>query len=368
MLTLLDRQLIYSYLKAYLVCLVSLIGLFVIVDLFTHLDDFTQRAKNLEQTVHHIRVYYSNMVLLIFDRLCEAIVLLAAMFTVAWVQRNNELLPLLSAGVSTRRVVRPVLLAAFLTMGLSVLNQELVLPTADSFLLEHRDDPGGEGDTPVTAAYESNGILISGGRGMKKELIVKDFWCDIPPKTALKDFIFHVHAKEARYIPPEANKKYSGGWMLTDTQPATLENWSRDDILEMIVPGQFFLRTQEVDFGRITRSKNWHQFMNTFQLYFELGKSDNATRAAVLFHMRFTRPFLGLLLVFLGLSVILRDQNRNVFVSAGLCLALCAAFFGACFFCKHLGDYEFLSPALAAWLPVLIFGPVSFVMFDAVHT
>jgi lipopolysaccharide export system permease protein len=70
----------------------------------------------------------------------------------------------------------------------------------------------------------------------------------------------------------------------------------------------------------------------------------------------------------MGLSVILRDQNRNVFVSTGLCLVLCAVFFGACFACKHLGDNEFLSPALAAWLPVLGFGPLAFVLFDAVHT
>ena len=41
----------------------------------------------------------------------RSIVLLAATFTMALVQRNNELLPLLSAGVSTRRVVRPILLA-----------------------------------------------------------------------------------------------------------------------------------------------------------------------------------------------------------------------------------------------------------------
>jgi lipopolysaccharide export system permease protein len=77
---------------------------------------------------------------------------------------------------------------------------------------------------------------------------------------------------------------------------------------------------------------------------------------------------MGMLLVFLGLSMILRDQNRNVFISAGLCLFMCAVFFGAMFLCKHLGDHSYLSPALAAWLPVLVFGPLAFVLFDAVHT
>jgi len=80
----------------------------------------------------------------------------------------------------------------------------------------------------------------------------------------------------------------------------------------------------------------------------------------------------GIILVMLGLSVILRDQNRNIFISAGLCLILCVVFFASIFACQYLGSTpetsEYISPALAAWLPVIVFGPISFVMFDAVHT
>ena len=78
---------------------VSLMGLFIVVDLFTNLDDFTQQHHGFFDSLKYIGLYYGNMTPRIFDRLCEAIVLLAAMFTVAMMQRNNELLPLLSAGV-----------------------------------------------------------------------------------------------------------------------------------------------------------------------------------------------------------------------------------------------------------------------------
>src|SRR5688572_12192880 len=119
MLTLIDRQLIFNYLKSYLICLVSLLGLFIVVDLFTNLDTFTENKQTFQETMEHILKYYGLKTMQIFDRLCEAIVLMAAMFTVALMQRNNEMLPLLSAGVSTRRVVRPVLFSAFLMLGLS---------------------------------------------------------------------------------------------------------------------------------------------------------------------------------------------------------------------------------------------------------
>src|SRR5260370_26808250 len=132
---LLDRQLIRSYIKAYLVCLISLLSLYIVVDLFTYLDDFAGNKHDLAGILRHVSFYYSYKVAQIFDYLCEVIVLLAAMFTVAWMQRNNELLPLLSAGVSTRRIVRPVLLSATAMLGLTVANQELVLPQIGTYLL-----------------------------------------------------------------------------------------------------------------------------------------------------------------------------------------------------------------------------------------
>src|SRR5206468_2259090 len=42
MMAILDRQMILSYLKAYLICLVSLLSLYIVVDLFTNIEDFTQ--------------------------------------------------------------------------------------------------------------------------------------------------------------------------------------------------------------------------------------------------------------------------------------------------------------------------------------
>jgi len=135
---LLDRQMVFNYIKAYLVCLVSLMGLFIVVDLFMNLDDFIQAHNGFGSVMEHIGLYYSQKSLQVFDRLCESIVLLSAMFTVAWMQRNNELLPLLSAGVSARRVVRPVLISACLVMGLCVFNQEFVLPNVDNYLVENQ--------------------------------------------------------------------------------------------------------------------------------------------------------------------------------------------------------------------------------------
>jgi lipopolysaccharide export system permease protein len=36
--------------------------------------------------------------------------------------------------------------------------------------------------------------------------------------------------------------------------------------------------------------------------------------------------------------------------------------------CKYLGDQDVLPAPLAAWLPLILFGPPALVAFDSVHT
>jgi lipopolysaccharide export system permease protein len=364
-----DRLLITSYFKAYIICLVSMLSLYVVVDVFTNIDNFTQNSHGLRALVERIGVYYGYQIPQIFDRLCEAIVLLAAMFTVAWMQRSNELLPLLSAGMSTRRVVLPVLVSAFIMLGLTALNQELVLPLTAVSLIKDKSDPEGKNDVRIQPAFEPNGVHIDGEKAMRQEKVVTPFYCTIPPNLAHN--LLHLCAAEAHYIAPGASAEHSGGWLLTNTQPEKLpEDFSCPALLEQIDSGKYFLKTKEVDFDAVTRHRNWFSLASTRRLYDELQKPETTRVAtmAVLFHQRLTRPFLGMILVLMGLSIILRDQNRNVFLSAGLCLVLCGVFFAACFASKQLGDNDILAPALAAWLPVLFFGPIAMVMFDAVHT
>jgi lipopolysaccharide export system permease protein len=361
---LIDRQMIRGYFKSYFVCLASLLSLYVVVDLFTNLDDFTGHNQGLWEILLRILTYYAYKVAQIFDRLCEAIVLLAAMFTVAWMQRNNEQVPLLSAGVSTRRIVLPVLLSAFFMLGLTVINQEFVIPRIADKLSLDKDDPEGEKSIPVRSAYDTNGVHVSGDRATRPNLTVIGFYTTILDPQGGQ--LIHLSAKEAHYVPGPGPRQ--GGWELVGASPVEVP--PVPGILDQRDLGRYFLHTRDVDFDAVTRNPNWFIMASTPALYEELQRPESIRLAsmAVLFHTRLTRPILGMVLVLLGLSVILRDQNRNVIISSGMCLVLCGVFFAACYACKMLGDNEYLNPALAAWMPVLFFGPHSLVLFDAVHT
>jgi lipopolysaccharide export system permease protein len=360
MVKLIDRLMVRGYMKAYCVCLSSLLSLYVVVDLFTNLDDFTHHGRGLFAAVNHIVTYYGYKIPKIFDQLCEVIALLAGMFTVAWMQRNNEQVPLLSAGVSTRRIVAPVLGCACVMLSLAALNQEFLIPRVADQLSRERDDPTGAREVGARSHYEPNNVHIEGDRAQRKGRLVRDFRVTFP--ESLTGQLLHLTAREARYLP---ERKV---WELVGTRPAEAE--PIEGVLEKVDTGRYLLHVREVDFEALTRNPNWYLLTGTRQLFEELQKPESTrlSAMAVLFHMRLTRPILGILLVFLGLSVILRDQNRNAIISSGMCLVLCGLFFAVQCSCKMLGDNDYLPPALAAWTPVLCFGPLAVAMFDAVHT
>ncbi len=47
----LDRQRYWSFLKAYVICYVSLVGLYIVIDAFSNLDEFSKRAEGVVETL-----------------------------------------------------------------------------------------------------------------------------------------------------------------------------------------------------------------------------------------------------------------------------------------------------------------------------
>jgi lipopolysaccharide export system permease protein len=368
----LDRMLLFAFVRSYLIVLVSLLALYVVIDLFTNLDDFAGRGT-FTGMLRHIGTYYALQTSQIFDRLSEAICLLAAMFTVAWMQRNNELLPQLSAGIPTHRVLRPVLLGSAAVICLGPLNQEFVIPRIADDLQIPRDDPELKREVEVRGAFDTSGVHVEGAAGKRRERTVRGFSVTFPESGPTG--MAHLAAEEAEYVPAGDPREvpgygtFAGGWLLYQTTPESMPDAGGSPLVPL-GPRRFFLKTREADFDAMTRRANWHSFASTRQLRATLNRPDpqRLSKVAVLFHMRFTRPVVGALMVLLGLSIILRDQNRHVLISSGLCLGMCAVFYAAVFGCKYLGENDLLSPPLAAWVPVFVFGPLAVAYFDAVQT
>jgi len=364
--TTLDRMFLVSYFRSYAIVLTSLLSLYVVIDLFTNLDTYGKAGGGFASVVEHIAGYYTYQISLIFNQLADFMTLLAAMFTVSWMQRNNELLPQLSAGIPTRRVLRPIMLGAAVTVSFGPLNQEFIIPRIAAQLAVPRDDPEGAKAQILMGAYDPTGVHIEGMAGFRRERKVLNFYATFP-ETAPSGMI-HLVAAEAVYVPPDGTE-LSGGWLMTKTVPESIDGPMPTN-LKFLDHGRFFLTTKDADYDVVTRGASWFLYAATPKLRELLNRNEPRRQAkvAVMFHSRITRPIVGALLVLLGLSVILRNPNRHVFISAGLCMMFSAWFYLCVLGCKFLGDNNFVAAPLAAWLPVMLFGPLTLVSFDSIHT
>lgn len=384
--TILDRMLFISFIRAYVIVFSSLLSLYIVLDLFTNVDAFFENKENpsirrpVVDIISHIGSYYGYRFFQYYDRLCEAIALLAAMFTIAWMQRSNELLPMLSAGVPTQRVLRPVLLGAIIAIALGIVNQELIIPRIASELIADRDDFEGTRKLYVQGTYDTSGVQIEGISATRNNRSVEMLFATLPEGGGYR--LTHITARNAEYLPktdprfqelapaggdPEA----IGGWLLTNSTPAEIPERSVDPTrLRQRDSGAYFLWVRDADFENTVRGTKTLAFLSTSTIFELLDRSEagRMNGLAVMFHMRVVRPLVGVLLVIIGVSIILRDQTRHVLISAGLCLVLCALFFAAIYAGRALGTGDFISPAMAAWFPILIFGPIGIVLWDGMHT
>src|SRR4051794_25610706 len=157
----LDRERYRAFFKAYVICFTALVGLYIVIDAFSNLDEFSKRAEGAVELFQVMGRFYLVHMSQFYDRLCGVIGMMAAIFTVTWMQRNNELLAMLAAGISTQRVIRPVWVSTILVSLLAVVNQEVIMPRYAEEIQKSHDDDGQRKVQPVMR-YDPNRVLIHG--------------------------------------------------------------------------------------------------------------------------------------------------------------------------------------------------------------
>lgn len=383
----LDRERYWAFFKAYVICFIALVGLYIVIDAFSNLDEFAERADGAAELFQVMGRYYLVHMTQFYDRLCGVIGMMAAIFTVTWMQRNNELLAMLAAGISTQRVIRPVWIATIIVGLLAVLNQEFIMPRfAEELQKSHSDD----GNLKIVniSRYDADGILLHAPEADRATRTLLNSNITLP--DSVFGTLVEVEAKQARYIPEDDLKSpMRGGWLLrgatlkTPVEPGQLEEGAfvRVKDLEGFPPtygkqpklagDSYFLRTS-LKFDSVARSRDWYQYATTPELIRSLSDPSNDSQEkadiGVFMHSRLLRPLLSLNLMMLSLPLVLGGYGRNMFINLGLSLGTSAIFYGICFLSQYLGNNAVITPELSAWAPLIGFGSVAVARWGAIRT
>ncbi len=365
-----DRYLLRLFIKVLFACFVSMVGLYIVIDAFGNLDEFIGHGREQGGLLRVVADYYSARVPWFFDHASGLLALVAGMFAITWLQRTNEMTALMAAGITTKRLVRPLLGAAIVVALVGAANREFVIPEVRDKLVRNAQDWLGNSARKVDAVTDNRTDILIGGRASfaaEQRIQQRTFTLH----RSLGEFGRKLVAEDAYYKPPTADRP--GGYLLTGvTQPekhAQMPSATLDDravILsssdtEGLEAGELFV-VSDVTFTDLACGPQYREFASTGELVQGLRNPslDFGLRTRVAMHSRFVQPFLDVTLFVLGLPLVLTRRNRNVFVAAGMCIGIVIAYFVVMITCQALGASGFLlSPALAAWAPLIILVPVA---------
>lgn len=364
-----DRYLLRQFVQTFLICFLSLTGLYIVFDAFTNLDSFLRFAEKQGSLMGVLGRYYGCRSIMFFDRTLGLLTLTSAMFTITWIQRHQELTALMAAGISKVRVVKPVIIAVIVIILAGVVNRELVIPRFRDELAQRPKDLNGDAPHDLTPRRdEDTDILIRGDAAFSDRQRIEKPAFRLPRGLAP---YAQIIAREAFYKPAEATRP--AGFLLEGVeQPKDLHQQAslvlRDrpvivtprDAPDWLRPGQCFV-VSTVTFEQLTNAQALREFSSTAQLIRGLYNQslDYGASARVMVHTRIVQPFMDVTLLFLGLPLVLAKGSRNVFFAMGLCGAVVTVFMLVTMGFQHLGNSSYLSAAQAAWAPLLIFAPAA---------
>jgi lipopolysaccharide export system permease protein len=364
--TILDRYILRSFVFNFVGWNLCFVGIFVVFDLFTNFDSLLQAGKAANNVPKVILLYYFFKSIPIVLLLNSVLCLIAAMITVAMLMRNNEFVPIQAAGISTLRIIRPLILAVFCLTAAFCVMRECVLPNIqDQIAMEASDYAENKGILLNVTRDNESGITIQGDRVFRsdKRISKPEF---IFPRTITKQSL-RLSGESAFH--KSATKSRPAGYLLTDVhdrhiiQSPSLK-WEGKPILltptdsSDLEPDQCFVVTN-VPFECLASKDAWKNASLWTLVSAARNKSLNAGASMhASIHSRLTQPVLDMALLFLGLPVLLLCGDRNVFKAMGLSGLILITFLLVCYTCQFVGANNNI-PVLGAWLPMMIFVPIA---------
>lgn len=378
MLTVLDRYILRSLLINYLIALGTMISLYVALDMFVNMDEFTEQGYPLPTVIGNIVSYYWPNLFLYFAQLSGVITLFACMTTIARMRKLNELTALLASGVSLYRIAAPVIVFGIAMTALLVADTEWLIPAVAHKLARDHDDADGKRAFEVLFLRDRGGALLSAGqfhptrRDLRRLLVLT--------RDETGSVVETVEADRATWEPPDVLRPF-GRWRLergrqtTRVRTATAMEQSslgpRED--KVVSYPSYYESDLSPEAIQLRQSEGWIRFLSLRQLselehrrQSNLLPSADRWRIVQTKHTRRAAPIVSMVLLLLGLPFFLDRSPGNVLSDAGKCMISCGLCYSSTFVVQNIRPES--GSALFAWIPIFVFGTLAVVLIDRIRT
>lgn len=359
--SLIDRYIARNFFSGYLILVAVGLGLYVLTDVLVNVDElFEGQPRTAAELFFFLCDYYGYNLPLYFAQLGGPLLAVAAAFTIGNLLRNNEMTPLIAAGVPLQRLAAPLLLCAALLIGVWVVNKELLIPRIAHKIARERDFATNATTEGLSMVRDANGALLTARRFEPRAGLARRVQIVVPDPTG--GYRGLIDADVATWDPSARTWHLTRGRWLTRAadaaRPIPLTNPPIDEYPYTLTPEELVLH----------QGSEWAELLSLRQMnrLVELGKLPNRATIIVNRHIRLTQPLIHLILVMLTLPMFLTREPTNVLAAGGKALLFGAGFLGLAFVAHGIVSEQ--GAALRAWAPILVFGPVAVLQLANVKT
>ncbi len=345
----LDWYIIKQFLGTFVFSLVLILGIAVIFDFSEKIDDFIQKQAPLKAIIFD---YYLNFIPYFATLFAPMFVFISVIFFTSRMAVNTEIIAMLNSGMSFRRLLLPYFMsAAFIALAAFML-QNYVLPHSNIARLDFEEK-----------YYRSSDF---------RKMNVSSVHRQVYPNVYIYMEQYNKISQSGRNFSME---KFDDNGRLESKMTANMIRWDSttnkwgawwyyiretDSIGERLSSGRRIDTVLNVGPEDFTRSPEFVYTMTRRELidYIDVLESQGSDEIKLYLnekHRRYASPFAFFILTLIGVSLSSRKIKGGIGMQIGLGLVLTFSYILFMQFASQFSLKGDLEPALAMWIPNIIY-------------
>ena len=350
----LDWYIIRKFIGTYIYAILLIISVAIVFDFNENLSKFTQYHAPWRAIIFD---YYANFIPYYSNLFSPLFVFIAVIFFTSKLASNSEVIAMLAAGVSIKRLMRPYMISCILIAGLTFYLNSFVIPHGtvirQNFESLYRNSKKNTSAENVQLQVAKNTIAYiqhyddQYKRGYGFSLV----------KFKDKKIVSHMTAMEIQY-DTVADTKYH--WKVSNWKIRTLRG-----LKEHIQSGALKDTVLLMEPTDLVYSKGQQETFTSPELLDYISKqtsrgSGNVVQYEVEFHKRIAMSFSSFILTIIGLSLSSRKRKGGMGLYLGIGLGLSFSYIMLQTVSATFAIQADTPPILAAWIPNIIFAVIAY--------
>ena len=348
----LDVYIVRKFISTFFVALLLIIGIVIIFDISEKIDDFVEKEAPLRAIIFD---YYLNFIPYFMNMFSPMFVFITVIFFTSKMAADTEIVAILSCGISFHRLMVPYMFSATLIAILSLCLNLFIIPDANKTRLEFEEQ------------YFKNSKTKSVGRNVHYQIAPGEFvyaesfsaWNNTAYRFTLEKIENHtlvskLSAETAVYNDQKGCwtlKKYFIREYNEDLTDKIRSGRQIDTVLALSV-NDFYLNEKTVE--TLTYDE-----LNTMIATQRMRGDGNVKYALIEKNTRFALPFSAFILTIMGVALSSKKRRGGIGWNIGIGIALAFTYILFLKFSQMFVYTDTLPPAVALWLPNIVFALIA---------